>query len=121
MNGLRKIVTIVASAAICAGASQLPLPDFEGENADIPSDGFMLGDVNTDGIVDSSDASLILTEYSAVSTNSESSLTETQKKATDVNNDGNCDSSDASMVLSYYSYVSTHDYISVEEFVEDYF
>ena len=116
MKGMRKILTIVAAAAVCAGASEIPLPFLESGN--YLSIGCVIGDVNCDERVNSSDASLILSEYSVISTKTESELNEKQKKAADVNNDGKIDSIDASIVLAYYGYISTHDYISVEEFLK---
>ncbi len=66
-----------------------------------------LGDVNSDGVIDSSDASSILVEYAAMSTGGKKTLTEGQRKAADVNSDGMTDSSDASKILQYYAYCST--------------
>ena len=67
----------------------------------------MLGDVNEDGSVDSSDASLVLAEYAKIQTGGAGEFTETQHKAADVNNDGVVDSSDASKILAYYAMIST--------------
>ena len=68
---------------------------------------FLLGDVNSDGTVNSSDASAVLAEYSAIQTGGASTLSAEQKKAADVNNDTVIDSSDASKILEYYAAVST--------------
>ena len=65
------------------------------------------GDVNGDGAVDSSDASLTLAEYSLIQTGGDLTFTEKQKNAADVNKDGKTDSSDASKILEYYAAVST--------------
>ena len=65
------------------------------------------GDVNDDGVIDSADASDILSAYSAISVGEDPSLNDTQLKNGDVNSDGVTDSADASDTLSYYSYVST--------------
>lgn len=118
MKGFRKIVTIVAAAAVCAGASEIPLPFLDAENIEFTSNGYILGDVNGDEMVNAVDASLILAEYSAISTGQNLTFTELQKKAADINGDETYDSVDASIVLAYYSFTSTHDYISVEEFLE---
>lgn len=67
----------------------------------------MLGDVNEDGMVDSSDASLVLAEYAKIQTGGAGEFTNIQYKAADVNNDNVVDSSDASKILSYYAMVST--------------
>ncbi len=66
-----------------------------------------LGDVNNDGSVDSSDASLVLAEYAKIQTGGAGEFTETQRTAADVNNDDVVDSSDASKILAYYAMVST--------------
>lgn len=68
---------------------------------------FLLGDVNSDGTVNSSDASAVLAEYSAIQTGGASTLSAEQKKAADVNADNKIDSTDASKILEYYAAVST--------------
>lgn len=77
----------------------------------------MKGDVNTDGFIDSSDASLILEAYSNLSTGSASGLDEEQSAAADVNEDGIIDSTDASVILSYYAFISTGNAGTLEEFM----
>ncbi len=118
MKGFKKILTIVASAAVCAGASEIPIHFSDNTQGDIAFDGFTLGDVLEDSSVNASDASLVLSEYSILSTGKTPSFTENQAKAADVNGDGKFDSIDATIILAYYSYISTSEYISVEEFVE---
>lgn len=68
---------------------------------------YILGDVNEDIMINSTDASLVLTEFSLLLTGQESSLTPDQFKAADVNRDGTIDATDASMILAYYAAVST--------------
>lgn len=68
---------------------------------------YVLGNINGDKRIDSDDASIILAEYSALSTGSDGTLSETERKAADINPDAKINSDDASMILSYYSYVST--------------
>lgn len=65
------------------------------------------GDLNDDGNIDSTDASVVLAEYALLQTGYVSSLTETQKESADVNKDGLIDASDASKILAYYSVLST--------------
>lgn len=78
----------------------------------------LLGDVNNDGLIDASDASAVLAEYSILSVNQQGSLNEEQKKSADVNSDGLIDSGDASMILAFYSYLSTTvENISMEEWL----
>ncbi len=78
----------------------------------------MLGDVNGDGMVDSSDASLVLTEYSLLSTGKNGNFSESVKKLADLNKDEITDSSDASLILAYYAHVSTGGTDSIEVFLE---
>lgn len=66
-----------------------------------------LGDVNSDGNVNSVDASAILLYYSKISTEQQGDFDEGQQKAADVNGDGQINSLDASDILSYYAYLST--------------
>ncbi|MCM1133480.1 MAG: N-acetylmuramoyl-L-alanine amidase [Ruminococcus flavefaciens] len=65
------------------------------------------GDVNQDGIINASDASLILEMYSLMSTSGETALSDDLQSSADINSDGLVDASDASAVLEYYSYIST--------------
>ncbi|MCM1221725.1 MAG: GDSL-type esterase/lipase family protein [Lachnospiraceae bacterium] len=68
---------------------------------------YVLGDLDNNFRIDSNDATMILKEYSAVSTGKDSTLTESGKKASDVNGDTKIGSDDATVLLSYYSYCST--------------
>ncbi|MDE6775084.1 MAG: hypothetical protein K2J37_02075 [Ruminococcus sp.] len=68
---------------------------------------YKLGDVDGDGMIDATDASMVLYEYSLLSTGKESSFTVNQKKSADVNKDGMTDSTDASSILVYYADSST--------------
>lgn len=66
-----------------------------------------MGDVNLDGLIDSSDASMVLELYAKVSTGSGNYTSIQQQMISDVNGDGLVDSNDASAILKYYSYAST--------------
>lgn len=72
-----------------------------------PMTDILLGDVNGDGMIDSTDASDVLAEYSRIQTGAGATFTSAQVIAADVNMDGSIDSSDASKILAYYSDVST--------------
>lgn len=65
-----------------------------------------VGDINTDGVIDSSDASEMLILYAQVSTGG-GDISDEIKAVADINGDGLIDSSDASLILEYYAYVST--------------
>ena len=70
---------------------------------------FMIGDVNSDGTVDSLDASCVLDAYASVSSGHESPLYSYEESAGDVNGDGKLDATDASMILSYYAWALVSD------------
>ena len=77
-----------------------------------------LGDVNEDRKIDANDATLVLVNYSLLSTGEKMQLTESQQKAADVNGDGKIDASDATMILQYYSYLSTGGDLVLKEFMK---
>lgn len=68
---------------------------------------YVIGDLNNDGKIDSSDATKILAAYSLLSTGGNSGLSPSEELAADVKKDGKINSSDASLILAYYSYRST--------------
>ncbi|MBQ6944182.1 MAG: hypothetical protein IJN43_07615 [Ruminococcus sp.] len=65
------------------------------------------GDINLDGVVDASDASMALVEYASMSTGDGTTLNAQQALNGDGNFDGTVNSSDASDILSYYAHVQT--------------
>ncbi|MBQ9899297.1 MAG: hypothetical protein IJM44_07595 [Ruminococcus sp.] len=75
---------------------------------------FVLGDVNSDGLIDGADASAILVENAAVADNS-GTFTDVQKKAADINGDGLVDSADASLILAYNAYAVDNGTLSIAE------
>lgn len=64
-----------------------------------------IGDANGDGIISGSDATLILSEYTLISSR-KSSFDDIQNKAADVDGDGKITGSDAAIVLRYYTVLS---------------
>ena len=76
------------------------------------------GDVNSDGFIDSNDASAILAAYTKMSSNKESGLTYEQAQSSDVNDDGHIDSVDASNILAYYAYISTNGTLTIDSFLK---
>ena len=85
---------------------------------EVPTEPAMiLGDTDGDGVINSSDASNVLTAYALIATGGESTLTEEQMKAADVNKDGAVDSSDASSILAYYAFTATGGTKTLEEFL----
>lgn len=85
------------------------------EDGTVPS--YILGDLNGDGAVDSTDASAVLAAYARVSTGNTYRLNRQQIAAADINEDSSVDSSDASLILMYYSYISTGGTISFEDYL----
>ncbi len=77
----------------------------------------ILGDTDLDGIVNSSDASKVLSAYAVTATGGESPLSDIQKIAADVNKDDAVDSSDASSILAYYAFTATGGEGTIEEFL----
>ncbi|MCR4795526.1 MAG: leucine-rich repeat protein [Ruminococcus sp.] len=65
------------------------------------------GDVNSDGKIDSVDASAVLAEYALLSSKGKGRFTEAQSKAADWNGDEKVDSVDASAILAEYARVQT--------------
>ncbi len=61
------------------------------------------GDVNLDGLVDISDATLALTHYAQTAASLDSSLSDVQISAADVDEDGVITLSDATAILTYYA------------------
>ena len=76
-----------------------------------------LGDINGNGSIDSSDATLVLSDYAVIATGGKSTFTAEQAKAADINNDGKCDSIDASLILAYYAHTSTGGTGTIEEYI----
>ena len=76
-----------------------------------------LGDVNNDGWINAVDSSIVLIEYSHLSTHG-GTFTEEQKKVADVNGDGWINAVDASIIVSYYAYCSTGGTVSFSEWIK---
>lgn len=77
-------------------------------------DGRELGDIDSDGAIDASDASAILAEYAAVLTGAAPTI---DKSVGDVNIDGYVDASDASAILQYFAYTQTGGTDSITDFL----
>lgn len=80
---------------------------FNLENPDTQNNSFLLGDVSMDGIITVSDATLVLSAYTKISSGLECDLTEAQFAAADVNGDGIITGSDATMLLNYATKLSS--------------
>lgn len=69
--------------------------------------GYVKGDVNLDGKIDSVDASMVLWEYVNVSTGKGRTMSLTQHFIADVNSDNTVDSADASIIFDIYVNTTT--------------
>ncbi len=77
----------------------------------------MLGDIDNDGKITGSDATMILSAYTNISSSGESKLTREQEIAADIDADGIITGSDATLLLRYYTALSSGE----ERSVYDYF
>ncbi|WP_455529034.1 dockerin type I domain-containing protein [Ruminococcus sp.] len=76
------------------------------------------GDLNGDGILDASDASILLMRYAQYSIGA-ATPTEEDLALSDVNKDGMIDAIDASWLLAYYAAVSTGKEMRFEDFYKE--
>ncbi len=76
-----------------------------------------LGDLNGDGKIDSSDATMVLTHYAHLSVRQSGTLSDAQRNAAELTGDGKVDASDATMILRYYAYLSTGGKNSISQFI----
>lgn len=67
---------------------------------------YSTGDVNGDGIITGSDASMILNEYTRICSGQDGTFTREQFEAADIDGDGMITGTDASSVLQYYTEIS---------------
>lgn len=72
-----------------------------------PAAQYKLGDVNSDGKINASDATAVLQYYARTATGKDGGLNKEQQTAADVNKDGKINSVDATIILSYYAYCGT--------------
>jgi len=92
--------------------------EYETSVDNIPEDeGNSLGDVNTDGEVDSLDAANILIAAALVGANMDSGLSDAQKIAADTNKNGTFGAEDAALVLQYAAAIGSGYTGEFEEFL----
>ena len=77
----------------------------------------LAGDVNDNMKIDAVDASLILMEYAAASSEKGGTFTVAQRRAADVDKNDSVNAVDASKVLAYYAHVSIGGNDTLEEFL----
>ena len=80
---------------------------------------YVLGDLNGDMIINSSDASLILEQYALLSTGKAATISEDMLKAGKITADATVDSADASVILAYYAAVATGSKGSLKNFIAE--
>ncbi|MBP1565591.1 MAG: leucine-rich repeat protein [Oscillospiraceae bacterium] len=78
---------------------------------------YTLGDVNNDGVINSSDASEILGAYATLSTGGNAA--DIMRITGDVDHDGSINACDASTVLGYYAKVSTGYKGTIEQYINN--
>ena len=76
----------------------------------------MLGDIDNDGKITGSDATMILAAYTSLSSNGDTNLTKEQEIAADIDADGIITGSDATLLLSYYTALSSGEKLSVYDY-----
>lgn len=79
---------------------------------------FKMGDVDFNMMINGSDATVALMEYTIVNGNGSSMLSELQKKSADIDSDGIISGSDAQRILQYYTYLSSggDGHLTLEEY-----
>ncbi|MBQ8180433.1 MAG: hypothetical protein IJ010_00435 [Ruminococcus sp.] len=70
--------------------------------------GYLLGDVDGDGKITGSDATMALVEYTRISSDLDGEFNKYQNAAADVNKDGILNGTDATMILRYYTIMSSN-------------
>ncbi|MCR4644158.1 MAG: endonuclease [Oscillospiraceae bacterium] len=76
-----------------------------------------LGDLNEDGIVNASDAALILIAAASIGAEGSSGLNAAQEQAADVNGDGIINASDAAIVLIYAAAAGAGQHVSLSDYI----
>ena len=79
---------------------------------------YMLGDIDNDKKITGSDATMILREYTLISSKKEGELTKLQKDACDVDRDGKITGSDATLTLMYYTYQGSGGVLDFEAYLK---
>lgn len=112
-----KILTAIMSIPILLNSIYVQRPFLKASSAEK----IIVGDANSDGLIDAADASAVLAHYAAISTGNTPILNELQAAAADVDNDGKIDAADASFILNYYSYASTFNgfLLTLSEYIYD--
>ncbi len=95
----------------------ISLTDYDPENDKII---YKTGDVNGDGFVDASDATLVLRAYTLSMSGEKSNFNDEQTIAADINGDKIVDASDATHILRYYTMLLSGSEYSMEQYQDLY-
>lgn len=79
---------------------------------------YELGDINGDGTIDGSDATMVLKAYGQLNSFGNCGMPALQRLASDVNSDGTVDGTDATIILKYFSFVLAGHKISFKDFLK---
>lgn len=102
-------------------SKRYPVSDYAYSPETTPTQTFILGDVDENGIITGSDATIALTAYTKLSSFRDHGLTDTQFAAADANGDGIITGSDATLILNYYTLISSGYKFSMEDYISDMF
>ena len=80
---------------------------------------YILGDLNDDKVINSSDASVVLEQYALSSTGKEPTISDNMMNAGKITEDDMVDSTDASAILAYYAYTATGGSGSIKKFIAE--
>ena len=80
---------------------------------------YTLGDIDSNGHIDSTDATYVLAAYSKLSTVGRSGLRPSRYYSADVDISGMVDSKDASWILGYYAFLSTGGNGTITEYMKN--
>lgn len=105
------------TSAEFAGKYPISLTDYDPENDKIIC---KTGDVNGDGYVDASDATLVLRAYTLNISGKDCNLSDEQMNAADINGDKTVDASDATHILRYYTMLLSGSDYTMEQYQDLY-
>ncbi len=80
---------------------------------------YILGDLNGDKIINSSDASVVLEQYALSSTGKQPTISDNMMNAGKITEDNMVDSTDASAILAYYAYTATGGNGSIKNYIAE--
>lgn len=97
--------------------SMYPISDYAYDPNNSSKSEYMLGDVNGDGIISGSDATITLRAYTLLSSFRDHGLSDAQFRAADADGNNIINGSDATMILNYYTLLSSGYKLSMEEYI----